>query len=111
MRFKVLFPFRSDTQGEVAAIEGLVKDISMAGIKIVLNKSLRFLANNLEIFYFHLPDKILKVSGRLIWQREFEDRREAGVKFIYISDYDKKDIYEYIYQHHRQELTQKWWQM
>ena len=111
VRFKVTFPFNSDTQCSFSSIKGLVKDISMSGIRITLDKSLQFLAENLEIFNLQLPGKTLSVTGKLVWKREYGDRKEIGVNFVYMSDTHKEDIYDYIYKHHRQELTQRWWQM
>lgn len=90
----------------------MVKDISMNGFKVILDKALKYLSEDLNSFHIILNEgKVLKLSGRVIWQRSYPDRIEAGIKFAGVSDYHKEDIYNYIFKHQRQELTEQWWQM
>ncbi len=112
MRFRVSFPFGFNQNEIPSEIKATVKNISMNGLKVVLDKSLHFSGEDLTKFQLILPDnKTLDFSGEVVWQKDFLDRREVGIRFEYISDSHKEDIYNYIFKYHRQELTQKWWQM
>ncbi|MFH1519214.1 MAG: PilZ domain-containing protein [Candidatus Omnitrophota bacterium] len=112
VRFRVSFPFGFGQDEIPSEIKATVKNISMSGLKVVFDESLHLLAEGLTKFHLILPDnKTLDFSGEVIWQKDFPDRKEAGIRFEYISDSHKEDIYDYIFKYHRQELTQKWWQM
>ena len=112
VRFRVSFPFKFVREKLSSEVEGRVKDISMNGLKVVLDKALHFLVEDLANFHLVLPDdRILKISGEVMWQKDYLNRREIGIRFAHITNDHKEDIYDYISKYHRQELTQKWWQM
>ena len=112
MRFQVSFPLKFVQDKLSSAVKGVVKDISMKGLKVVLDKALQFLSEDLNNFQLILAnDKVLKLSGQIVWQKDYPDRRELGIRFAGIPDDHKEDIYNYIFKYHRQELIEKWWQM
>lgn len=112
LRFRVSFPFKFIREKLSSEVEGRVKDISMNGLKVVLDKALHFLVEDLTNFHLVLSDdKTLKISGEVMWQKDYLDRREVGIRFVQIPGGHKEDIYDYIFKYHRQELTQEWWQM
>ena len=112
MRFQVSFPLKVAQNELPVSVKGVVKDISMNGLKVILDRTLQVLSEGLNSFYLTLADdNILEFSGQVIWQKDYPDRREIGIKFVCIPDDHKEDIYNYIFKYHRQELTQKWWQM
>ena len=90
-------------------VKGFVKDISMKGVKIVVDGSPDILTEAVKLFHFLLPDKTLEISGEVVWQREYSNRKEFGVRFKDAPDSHKEEIYNYIFRHHQQELIQKWW--
>jgi len=112
MRFHVSFPLKFIKDKLPSAVKGVVKDISMNGLKVVLDRARQFLFEDLSKFYLSLTDdKVLELSGQVVWQKDYPDRREVGIRFAGIPDDYREDIYSYIFKYHRQELTQKWWQM
>ena len=116
MRFQVSFPLKFVQDKLPLAVKGVVKDVSMNGLKVVLDRAwdrtLQFLSEDLSNFHLTLAnDKVLELSGQVIWQKDYPDRREVGIRFAGIPDDYKEDIYNYIFKYHRQELTQRWWQM
>ena len=112
IRFQVSFPLKFVQDKLPLAVKGVVKDISMSGLKVVLDRALQFLSEDLSNFHLTLSnDKVLELAGQVVWQKDYPDRREMGIRFALIPDDHKEDIYNYIFKYHRQELTQKWWQM
>jgi len=112
MRFRVSFPLKFIQDELSAVVKGIVKDISMSGLKVVLEQARQLLSQDLSNFHLRLDkDKLLKLSGQIVWQKDYPDRREVGIQFVCIPDSNKEDIYNYIFKYHRQELTQQWWQM
>jgi c-di-GMP-binding flagellar brake protein YcgR len=98
----------SDSSKEYA---GIVKDISMGGLRVVVDKALDISLDNVLTLYLLIPDSTLKVSARVAWTKDFEDRKEVGASFVNIPDAYKENIYNYIFKYYRDEVSQKWWQM
>lgn len=112
MRFQVSFPLKFLQEKLPLAVKGVVKDISMKGLRVVMDRALQFLSEDLNNFNLTLSnEKVLELSGQVVWQKDYPDRREIGIQFAGIPDDHKEEIYNYIFKYHRQELTQKWWQM
>jgi len=112
VRFQVSFPLKFVQDKLSSGVKGVVKDISMKGLKVVLDRALQFLSEDLSNFHLTLAnEKVLKLSGQVVWQKDYPDRREVGIRFAGIPDDHKEDIYNYIFKYHRQELTENWWQM
>ena len=112
IRFRVSFPFKFAQDEYFPKAKVTVKDINMKGLKVVLDKAFCSLIEKLTKFHLVLPgDNVLEASGEVIWERDYLDRREAGIRFVHIPDGCKENIYNYISKYHRQELTQEWWQM
>jgi len=112
MRFQVSFPLKLAQDKLSSAVKGVVRDISMKGVKVIFDRAPQHLSEDLSKFHLTLDnDKLVKLSGQVVWQKDYPDRREVGIQFAGIPDYHKEDIYNYIFKYHRQELTQRWWQM
>jgi len=90
-------------------VKGLVKDISMKGVRIVVEGLSNTSIGDIKLFNFLLPNKNLEISGEVVWQKEYSNKKELGVRFKDTLDSHKKEFYNYIFRHHQQELTQKWW--
>ncbi len=98
MRFQVSFPLEFVQAKLPSSVEGIAKDISMKGLKVVFDRTLQFLSEDLSNFHLTLSDdKVLKLSGQVIWQKDYPDRREIGIRFAGIPDDHKEDIYNYIF--------------
>ena len=99
------------SSGESAyEFQGIVRDISMGGVRVILDKSIEPLVNCLVDFYLMLPSQTFNISGTIAWAKDCGDKKEIGIRFVHIPDSYKEEIYNYISKYHRQELTQKWWQ-
>ena len=112
LRFQVFFPFKFIQEEDSREIDATVKNLSMRGLKVALNKSSSLKIADLTNFHLVLSDNnVLDISGEIVWQKDYMDRKEAGIRFVHISDNHKEDICDYIFKHHRRELTQEWVQM
>ncbi|MBP7088899.1 MAG: PilZ domain-containing protein [Candidatus Omnitrophica bacterium] len=90
---------------------GIVKDISMKGLQISLDEPLEFYQDKKVDFNLVFPDKILALTGEVIWRRIQADKSEAGIRFICLPDAYKEEIYNYISKYHHKELARHWWQV
>lgn len=91
--------------------QGLTKDISMGGVRISVNKPSAILPESLLSIQFSLDARLLRVSGKVVWVKDYGDRTEAGVSFVRIPDSGKEKIYNYIFTNYSKEFTRRWWQM
>jgi c-di-GMP-binding flagellar brake protein YcgR len=89
----------------------IAKDISMGGIKMVIDASYDIAREDIFSVFLLLPDKTLPITGKVVWVKDYGDRKETGISFINIPPAYKDDIYNYIFKYHRSEITKKWWQM
>jgi len=87
----------------------MAKDVSMGGVKILLDKSQKVLPSSLVCLYFLLPKETLKINGEIVWEKEYPDRKEAGMRFTQIPDSYKEDIFNYVSKYYPQELNRCWW--
>ncbi|MDD4295023.1 MAG: PilZ domain-containing protein [Candidatus Omnitrophica bacterium] len=109
VRFKAPAYCKCLKVGANADVSGMCKDMSMGGVKIIFDRG-RDIKEDivLEVFIL-LPDKTVKSVGKIVWVKEYDDKKEAGIKFINISDTYKEDIYGYIFKYYREEVTRHWW--
>ena len=111
LRYDISLPFGFSFEDNPISLRGAIKDISLKGIRVVVDESLEFLQEGHKFFYLFLPNKSLKVCGEIVWQKDHEDRREMGICFRHISQGHKEDICRYIFKYHQRESVQGWWQM
>ncbi|UCC94905.1 MAG: PilZ domain-containing protein [Candidatus Omnitrophota bacterium] len=109
VRFRVPFYLKCSSSKDAEEISAMAKDVSMGGLKVVLDRALDVVPENAILLSFLLPSRTLRVSGKVVWTKSYEDRKEAGVCFINIPDDHKEDIYNYIFKYYREELTRHWW--
>lgn len=112
LRFQVSFPFKFTQEEDGLEFKATVKNLSMSGLKVILDKSLSLAFKGVANFHLVLSNSnVLDIAGEIVWQKDYMDRKEVGIRFVHISDSHKEDIYSYIFKHHRRELTQEWLQM
>tara|TARA_B100000315_G_scaffold259771_1_gene317129 strand:- start:2701 stop:3054 length:354 start_codon:yes stop_codon:yes gene_type:complete len=109
VRFRASFLFKFKNHAPNGA-QGVVKDVSMSGLRVVLDKSVELDSNSQLNFYLLLPSQTFEISGETVWVDIFDNRKEAGIHFTNIADSYKEDIYNYISKYYREELVHKWWQ-
>ncbi len=83
--------------GQASEKSALIKDISLSGIKIVVNDDITE-GNNLDIV-IHTPafSEPMAVRGRLVWKRQLtQSFSEAGLEFTEISKDQQSELGEYI---------------
>jgi len=108
LRFRASSPFvfsQSDRQG----FKGIVKDISMGGLKVAIGKSFDILVGSLVSFCLFLSDRELKLSGRITWILEKNKKKEVGISFFDLPDKSRSQVYDYILRHHKEHLIGGWW--
>lgn len=111
VRFNAPLYLKVSAPSEAEGFSAIAKDISMGGVKMVLDTSHWVAREDIFSLFLLLPDKTLPVTGKVVWVKDYGDRKEAGISFINIPPAYKEDIYNYIFKYHRTEMTQKWWQM
>ena len=111
VRFKVPFHIQFKRDNQINQPQGIVKDISMGGLRVVVDEFLDYSTDYLVCFYLFLPGKTFKLYGKITWMRGYNDKKEAGIQFARIPDTYKQDIQEHISKYHLSELTHKWWAM
>jgi len=92
-------------------ILAVAKDISLGGLKIILDKSLDISCGDIFDVCLLFPDRSVFVSGKVVWVKDYIDRKEIGFCFSNLRDSYKEDIYNYIFKYYPKEITKKWWQM
>jgi len=108
LRFRASSPFVFDPSNTHKS-KGIVKDISMGGLKVAIGKSLDILVGNLVNFCLVLSDKELKLSGRIAWILEKNKKKEVGICFSYLPDKSRSQVHNYILRHHNEHLISGWW--
>ena len=76
----------------------------MGGAKILLDTKLSIIPERFASLHIFFPHNTLEVTGRVVWVREFNDRKEVGVCFV--DNFDpSKDVFNYIMRYFRDETT------
>jgi len=109
VRFGVSIPFELSS-GNLSGVKGVIKDISMEGLRVSLDRIVKFMPESITSLAILLSDKPIKTSARVIWERYNQNRSEVGLRFAQILDSHKEEIINFIFKHHQKEMTQKWWQ-
>ena len=111
-RFKAPFRFKySCAKDSGEFFPGEAKDISMEGIKIVIDGALQIPSDAPISFHILFPEKTLEITGELVWIRDCNGKNEAGIRFIDASDLYKEEINNYILKYHNEEVVKNWRQM
>lgn len=81
----------------------LTKDISGGGIRLIVDETVK-VADKLSLEIKLPTDKVIYCQGRVIWVEKFEivgrrheDRYEAGIEFMDISDDDREEISKLVF--------------
>jgi c-di-GMP-binding flagellar brake protein YcgR len=109
-RFKTTLYIRYNHLNSGEQFSAIAQNISMGGVKIALNKSLKLSADDFLTLYLLIPQATIKVTGKVVWSAEAEREKEAGISFVNFADSHKEDIYNYIFKYYRQEITDRWWE-
>lgn len=110
VRFRAPFCISFADKDSSHELPGVVRDISMGGVRILLDTPLDILPDILVSLYILLPRNTLKLLGRVVWARSRDGRKEIGVCFVHTPDSYKEDIYNNIFKYYREEITRRWWQ-
>ncbi|MDP2922834.1 MAG: PilZ domain-containing protein [Candidatus Omnitrophota bacterium] len=108
-RFKTTLYVKYSHLNNFQDFSAIAQDISMSGIKITLDKSIKICADDFITLYLLIPQITIKVIGKIIWVNDSDNKKEAGIIFINIPDTHKEDIYNYIFRYYREEITNRWW--
>ena len=111
VRFNAPLYLKVSAPDATEGFSAIAKDISMGGVKMVLDTSHQIACDDIFSVFLLLPDKTLPIAGKVMWVKDYGDRKEVGIFFINMPHAYKEDIYNYIFKYHRTEITKKWWQM
>ena len=110
VRFKAPFYVKYTQFDSSQGLSAIAKDISMQGMRILVDNVLGLKGQDVVCISFILPGQTLQICGKVVWVGEYNDRIEAGVLFLNISDGCKQSILDYVFKYFPQELTRRWWQ-
>ena len=107
VRFKATCRIQFSETDPSLDVSGTIKDISMGGARVSLDKPFEFPPNTVVSLTMVLPQNTLKISGEIVGQG---DKKEVSIRFVRMPDAYKEEIYNYISKYHRKELMNKWWE-
>ena len=110
VRFKSPFPIRYAHEASLQETSGVIQDISYGGARIRLDSSLDNLIPESISLFILFPEDTLKILGKIIWQKNYPDKKVLGLSFVNIPDNHKRIIYNRIFKYYKQEFTRRWWQ-
>lgn len=111
IRFKAPFCVQYSIEGSKEEFSGVIKDISMGGVRLALDTSSVLDINRPANLAIMFPDDALKVEGKAIWSKDVGDMKEVGFCFGTSGDCGREQIHKYILKHFKAEFTRGWWQM
>ncbi|MBD3246087.1 MAG: hypothetical protein GF333_03660 [Candidatus Omnitrophica bacterium] len=111
IRFQAPFCVQFTDHSSVNPCQGVIKDISMGGVRLLLDTDSAIRPAASCAIDFFLPGKSVKVNGNVVWCRDHSSRREVGLCFRFASDSVKQEIYENIFKVFPREFTSRWWKM
>ncbi len=91
-------------------LPGAMKDISMSGACVLVDSQESLPQTEPISLSLLFPKVALNVKAQIMWQEKTADKNRIGVSFVSLPDRFKEDIYEQIFQYHRQAITSKWWE-
>ncbi|MDD5069409.1 MAG: PilZ domain-containing protein [Candidatus Omnitrophica bacterium] len=109
VRFKAHFYCKCSFNDGSKLVSAVAKDISMSGLRIIFDSAANISDQAAVPLYLLFPDKTIKALGSLVWIKKYSDRQEAGIVFKNIADFDKEEIYQYIFRYYREEVLGHWW--
>ncbi len=111
IRFKAPFCVQYSVDGQPQEFSGVIKDISMGGVRLSLDTLSDIKHNlpaNLAIMF---PEDALKVAGQVIWSKDVGEMKEVGFCFAASTDSGREQVHQYILKHFKEHFTRGWWQM
>ncbi|MBD3264790.1 MAG: hypothetical protein GF375_06785, partial [Candidatus Omnitrophica bacterium] len=69
VRFKAPFCVQYTSESLKEEVPGVIKDISMGGIRVLLYTNYNVPADSIAFFSILLPENTLQVSARVVWSQ------------------------------------------
>jgi len=110
IRFKAPFCVQYSIDGEPKEFSGVIKDISMGGVRLTLDTTVSLLAKSSANLSIMFPDNSFKVAGKVIWSKDVGEMKEIGFCFTTATQSGRDRIHHYMLKHFREQFTRNWWQ-
>ena len=107
VRFKAPLYVKCKLRASKKIFSAIAKDISMKGIKLLIERPRTVKTQAPLMINILLPSKSLKVRGKTKWIKSYPDRTEAGISILEAPSTYKADILSYITQYYPYELTRE----
>ncbi|MCM8819840.1 MAG: PilZ domain-containing protein [Candidatus Omnitrophica bacterium] len=111
VRFSAPFTVRLKVSEEAVDTPAIVENISFGGAKIFVSKSLQLSPSSYIKIFLLFSQVTLSINGRVVWVKEYDDKKELGVCFINMPDSYKEEIFNHVFKYYPSEISKKWWQM
>jgi len=82
VRFRAPFCISFSAKDSSRELPGVIRDISMGGVRVLLDTPLDILPDILISLYILLPRNTLRLLGRVVWTKAHDGRKEIGVCFV-----------------------------
>lgn len=102
-------PFCVECKKENVSFQGVIKDISYGGTRLILDTKIKFSLGDNFLVNIFFPEKNLVISSRVVWEKDFLEKKEIGLVFQNLSNKDKEFLYQSIFKYFSQEFTRRWW--
>ena len=109
-RFKAPFCVQCAHNESSREVPGVIKDLSYGGVRVLLDTSYDILYSSLLSLSILFPENTLRVTGRVVWAKDWGDKKEVGLCFLDLPDSYKQIIYDYASKYFKEEFKQRWWQ-
>jgi len=111
VRFAAPLYVKYNIDDEPRQLSGVVHNVSMGGAMVMAEEDTQVKAKNTVQLYFLLPENTLAIQGKVTWVKNSAEGKEFGIIFNEFPDACKEVLYQHIFKHHRDEITNKWWQV
>ena len=78
-RYKAPFCVEYKTKGSSKEILGVIKDASTSGVRVIIDTPKEMAEDKGVSISILLPDGEVKISGKIVWIKSHEGRKEVGV--------------------------------
>jgi len=110
IRFQAPFCVQYSVDGETREFSGVIKDISMGGVRLTLDTASSILSDSAAKLSIMFPDETFKVAGKVIWSKEVGEMKEVGFCFSASTESGRERVHQHILKHFKEQLTRGWWQ-
>jgi len=110
IRFQAPFCVQYSVEGMAQEFSGVIKDISMGGVRLILDTASNVAPNSAAGLSIMFPDETFKVAGKVVWSKDSGEMKEVGFCFGASTEAGRERAHQHILKHFKEQMTRGWWQ-